>query len=88
MRASGQADAKPGAGVTVIPVELDADHEPLLANLSDVRQRGDGLEVVYTLTPERTEVFGDFMYRTGLVAKKPSSWKDLFFGNVHGMPGS
>ena len=30
----------------------------------------------------------DFMYRTGAIKVKPDSWKDLFFPNVHNLPGS
>jgi len=28
------------------------------------------------------------MYRTGYVKNKPASWKDLFFQEAHGLPGS
>jgi NitT/TauT family transport system substrate-binding protein len=30
----------------------------------------------------------DFMYRTGAIKVKPESWIDLFFQNVHNLPGS
>lgn len=30
----------------------------------------------------------DFMHRVGAIKVKPDSWKDLFFSNVHHMPGS
>ena len=30
----------------------------------------------------------DFMQRTGSIKDKPDSWKDLFFPNVHNLPGS
>jgi NitT/TauT family transport system substrate-binding protein len=41
-----------------------------------------------TLTPERVFNFAEFMYRIGSVKEKPTSWKDLFFPEIHGLPGS
>lgn len=42
----------------------------------------------YTMTPLNTMKMVEFMYRTGAIKVKPASWKDLFFPNVHGLPGS
>jgi NitT/TauT family transport system substrate-binding protein len=30
----------------------------------------------------------DFMHKIGSIKAKPASWKDLFFPNVHTLPGS
>jgi len=30
----------------------------------------------------------EFMHRIGSIKAKPDSWRDLFFPNVHGSPGS
>ena len=43
--------------------------------------------IVYTTTPENVMKYVDFMARTGTIKVKPDSWKDLFFPNVHGLPG-
>jgi NitT/TauT family transport system substrate-binding protein len=45
-------------------------------------------QIVYTTTPQNVMKYADFMARTGAIKVKPDSWKDLFFPNVHGMPGS
>jgi NitT/TauT family transport system substrate-binding protein len=42
----------------------------------------------YTPTPTKVGVFADFMMRSGLLQHKVSSWKDLFFDNVHNLPGN
>ena len=42
----------------------------------------------YDLTPARTGNTVAFMHRLGLIKTKPDSWKDLFFPEVHGLPGS
>jgi hypothetical protein len=35
-----------------------------------------------------TTVTAEFMHKVGRINKKPSSWKDLFFDNVHSLSGS
>jgi NitT/TauT family transport system substrate-binding protein len=45
-------------------------------------------QIVYTTTPQNIMKYADFMARTGAIKVKPDSWKDLFFPNVHGVPGS
>jgi len=44
--------------------------------------------IVYTTTPQNVTRYVEFMLKTGAVKVKPDSWKDLFFPNVHGLPGS
>jgi NitT/TauT family transport system substrate-binding protein len=44
--------------------------------------------IVYTTTPQGIQKFADFMAKTGAVKVKADSWKDVFFPNVHGLPGS
>ncbi|MBV9976825.1 MAG: ABC transporter substrate-binding protein [Hyphomicrobiales bacterium] len=42
----------------------------------------------WTITPKNVMAFADFMARTGLLAGKPASWKDVFFSDIHDRPGS
>jgi len=42
----------------------------------------------YTSTPTRSWPFIEFMTTIGGVKAKPQSWKDLFWENVYGKPGS
>jgi NitT/TauT family transport system substrate-binding protein len=44
--------------------------------------------IVYTQTPQSTMKYADFMTKVGSIKVKPESWKDLFFPNVHALPGS
>ena len=44
--------------------------------------------IVFTTTPQNVMKYVDFMLKTGAIKTKPDSWKDLFFPNVHGQPGS
>jgi sulfonate transport system substrate-binding protein len=42
----------------------------------------------FSIVPEKVMKYVEFMYRTGMVKQKPASWKDLFFPEVHHLPGS
>jgi len=42
----------------------------------------------YTLQPTGTMMFADFMHRVGSIKVKPFGWKDIFFPDVHHLPGS
>jgi NitT/TauT family transport system substrate-binding protein len=42
----------------------------------------------WTMTPEKTMVFADYMARVGMVPVKATSWKDMFFDSIHNLPGS
>ncbi len=45
-------------------------------------------QMKFTMTPEKTLPFAMFMHETGTLKTKPASWKDLFFPEVHNLPGS
>ncbi len=48
----------------------------------------DDPAMVFTLTPQNTMKYVDFMLRVGSIKVKPESWKAMFFDNVHKLPGS
>lgn len=45
-------------------------------------------DIEFTLTPKQFFKYASFMYEAGLIKVKPNSWKDMFFKNVHNLPGS
>lgn len=45
-------------------------------------------EYRFTMTPENVLKYASFMQSIGAMKNKPASWKDLFFPNVHSLPGS
>ena len=47
-----------------------------------------GPQVKWTMTPEHTMKFADFMYEVGTIKVKPNSWKDMFFPEIADLPGS
>lgn len=42
----------------------------------------------FSIVPQNVMKYVDFMYRTGMIKQKPASWKELFFPEVHSLPGS
>jgi NitT/TauT family transport system substrate-binding protein len=42
----------------------------------------------FTTTPENTGKYAAFMHEIGSIEHLPSSWRDLFFPEIHGSPGS
>jgi NitT/TauT family transport system substrate-binding protein len=47
-----------------------------------------GPQVRWTLTPEKTMKYADFMAEVGTLKTKPESWKDYFFPEIHDEKGS
>ena len=45
-------------------------------------------EIRITMTPEQTLPIADFMQKTGTLKGKAASWKDLYFPELHNLPGS
>lgn len=47
-----------------------------------------GPQVRWTLTPENTMKYAEFMHKVGTIKEAPASWKDLFFPEIQGKAGS
>ena len=77
---------------------INQDKKWAAENYLRVSKDKDGLEnilkmlndpkIVYTTTPNNVMKYVSFMHKIGSIKVKPESWKDLFFPNVHGQPGS
>jgi len=44
--------------------------------------------VKFTTIPENVMKYAEFMAGAGSLKNRPDSWKDLFFPEIHGVPGS
>jgi NitT/TauT family transport system substrate-binding protein len=42
----------------------------------------------FTLAPQGTMQIAEFMYKVKTIGTKPSSWKELFISEIHGLPGN
>ena len=73
---------KRAAAETYLRLSKDKDSlQDILAMLNDP-------QIVFTTTPQNVMKYVDFMVRIGSIKAKPDSWKDLFFPNAQGLPGS
>lgn len=45
-------------------------------------------EIDFTITPQRTFIYASKLQELGVLKNKADSWKDFFFEEVHGTPGS
>jgi NitT/TauT family transport system substrate-binding protein len=45
-------------------------------------------DIKFTTTPENVETYAEFMQEIGSIENRPESWRDLFFPEIHGAPGS
>jgi NitT/TauT family transport system substrate-binding protein len=44
--------------------------------------------IKFTTTPQNVLKYADFMHGIGSIKNRPGSWKDMFFPEIHGAPGS
>src|SRR5262245_2812079 len=56
--------------------------------VDQVAEIAAGSQVKWTMVPENTMKYAEFMQSVGSIKVKPASWKDLFFPEVHDLPGS
>jgi NitT/TauT family transport system substrate-binding protein len=75
------ADKKRAAEIYVAEGSGKEKVDKILAMMNDP-------QVSYTLTPERVLPFAQFMHKVGTLKTDPASWKDLFFPEIHSLPGS
>jgi NitT/TauT family transport system substrate-binding protein len=68
-----------------IYLEMTGDKSTSAENLA--RMLADP-QLRFTLTPENVVKFTSFRVGTGIIKTRPDSWKDLFFPDIHHLPGS
>jgi NitT/TauT family transport system substrate-binding protein len=79
----------------MIAADRKSAAELLLASTNDkgfsVKEIVDVLRdphIKFTTTPENVMKYADFMHGIGSIRNRPASWKDMFFPEIHGVPGS
>jgi len=53
-----------------------------------VAEIASGKQVEWTMVPENTMKYAEFMHAVGSIKVMPADWKELFFPEVHALPGS
>lgn len=67
-----------------IYIKLTKDKSPV----EDLLKIMNDPQVEYSLMPKNIMKMVDFMHKSGAIKVVPASWKDLFFPNMHSLPGS
>lgn len=57
-------------------------------NLALVKKVLDDPNNVFTMTPQATMTYIQFMHGIGLIKHRPAGWQDLFFPEIHDLHGS
>jgi len=71
--------------------ELFIKKEPFTGTLDELVEMMEGKtadELSFNSTPNTTELFTDFMQKSGTLRNRPASWKDIWFENNWEKPGS
>jgi NitT/TauT family transport system substrate-binding protein len=68
-----------------IYLEMSADKA---LDVTDLVKLITNPQIKFTMAPEGITAFTEFKHDIGTMKHKPASWKDLFFSNVHELPGS
>lgn len=71
-------------GVAEIYLRITKDK----SSVDDILKIINDPQIEYSLVPKNIMKMVDFMHKTGGIKVKPGSWKDLFFANMHDLPGS
>ena len=45
-------------------------------------------QIRYTMAPEGTMRFAAFLHKVGTIKEVPGGWKDMFFPEIHNLPGN
>jgi NitT/TauT family transport system substrate-binding protein len=79
----------------MIAADRKSAAELLLASTNDkgfsVQEIVDVLSdshIKFTTTPENVMKYAEFMHSIGSIKNRPGSWRDMFFPEIHGAPGS
>jgi NitT/TauT family transport system substrate-binding protein len=72
-------------GAAEIYVRMTGDKSTSVADLAEMLANP---QLHFTLTPQNVVKFAAFKARTGNIKTAPDSWKDLFFPDIHALPGS
>ncbi|MEO8203766.1 MAG: ABC transporter substrate-binding protein, partial [Betaproteobacteria bacterium] len=79
--ASINADKKRAAEIYVLEGGGKDSVDKILKIMSDP-------QIHYTMAPERILPYAQFMHKVGTLKHNPASWKDMFFPEIHHLPGS
>ena len=71
-------------GAAEIYIRMTKDKSPV----EDIVKIISDPQIQYSLVPKNTMKMVDFMYKAGTIKVKPATWQEMYFPNMHSLPGS
>jgi NitT/TauT family transport system substrate-binding protein len=58
------------------------------STVAEIQKQIEDPNIVFTTTPRNIQKYADFMHDVGSIKVQANSWKDIYFSEVHNLPGS
>jgi NitT/TauT family transport system substrate-binding protein len=58
------------------------------STVAEIQKQIEDPNLVFTTVPRNIQKYADFMYEVGSIKSKAASWKDIYFPEIHHLPGS
>ncbi|MDB5809694.1 MAG: hypothetical protein JWN94_1816 [Betaproteobacteria bacterium] len=58
------------------------------STVADILKQLEDVNIQFTTTPRNVQKYADFMFDAGYIKTRAASWKDLYFPEIHDLPGS
>jgi len=58
------------------------------STVAEIQKQIEDPNLLFTTIPRNIQKYADFMYEVGSIKSKAASWKDLYFPEIHHLPGS
>ena len=57
------------------------------STVAEIQKQLEDPNIVFTTTPRNIQKYADFMFDVGSIKTKATSWKDIYFSEIHHLPG-
>ena len=58
------------------------------STVAEIQKQLEDPNLVFTATPRNIQKYADFMHEVGSIKVKANSWKEIYFPEIHSLPGS
>ena len=58
------------------------------STVAEILKQLEDTNIQFTTTPRNVQKYADFMHDAGYIKIRPTSWKELYFPEIHDQPGS
>ena len=83
------------AAIALINADKKAAAEVFLASeegkgwkIDDLMEILNDADVRFTTSPESVMTYANFMADVGSIKQRPANWQEMFFPDIHGVPGN